>query len=134
MAGIYCARQLVEKAREHNTQIFMLFIDLRKAYDSIPHSPLWHMLEKYGIPPTLLSIIRSLHDGMKAEVTINGNLTPDFEVCNGLRQGCVIAPSHFNLYCNLVISQWQKKCAGFGVDILYKCSGKLVGERTQKPD
>ena len=35
----------------------------------------WHVLEKYGIPPTLLSIIRSLHDGMKAEVTVDGNLT-----------------------------------------------------------
>ena len=131
---IYCARQLVEKAREHNMPIFMLFIDLRKAYDSIPRSPLWRVLEKYGIPPTLLSIIRSLHDGMKAEVTVDGNLTPDFEVCNGLRQGCVIAPSLFNLYFNLVISQWQKKCADFGVDILYKCGGKLVGERTRKPD
>ena len=71
---------------------------------------------------------------MKAEVTVDSYLTPDFEVCNGLKQGCVIAPSLFNLYFNLVISQWQKKCADFGVDILYKCSGKLIGERTQKPD
>ena len=71
---------------------------------------------------------------MKAEVTVDGNLTPDFEVCNGLRQGCVIAPSLFNLYFNLVISQWQNKCADFEVDILYKCSGKLIGERTRKPD
>ena len=107
---IYCARQLVEKAREHNTQIFMLFIDLRKVYDSIPHSTPWHVLEKYGIPSTLLSIIRSLHDGMKAEVTVDDNLTPDFEVCNGLRQGCVIATSLFNLYFKLVISQWKKMC------------------------
>ena len=28
---IFCARKLVEKAIEHNTRIFMLFIDLRKA-------------------------------------------------------------------------------------------------------
>ena len=57
---IYCARQLVENAWEHNTQIFMLFIDLRKAYDSIPCSLLWHVLEKYGIPPSLLNIVCSL--------------------------------------------------------------------------
>ena len=29
--------QMIEKAVEHNTKLFMLFIDLRKAYDSIPH-------------------------------------------------------------------------------------------------
>ena len=33
---IFCARQIVEKAREHNTKIYMLFVDLRKAHDSIP--------------------------------------------------------------------------------------------------
>ena len=51
----------------------MLFIDLRKAYDSIPRSPNWRVLETYGNPPALLSIIRSLHDDMKAEVTVGGN-------------------------------------------------------------
>ena len=29
---IFCARQLIEKAREHNTRLYMLFVDLRKAY------------------------------------------------------------------------------------------------------
>ena len=48
---VYCVRQLVEKAREHNTQVFMLFIDLRKAYDSIPRQALRQVLRKYGVPP-----------------------------------------------------------------------------------
>jgi len=93
---IYYSRQLVVKV---NTQIFILW---HSTYPAEHHTltTLWH------------------------EVTVDGNLTPDFEVHNGLRQGCVIAPSLFNLYFNLVISQWQKKCADFKVDILYKCSGK----------
>jgi len=33
---IFCARQLIEKAIEHNTKAFLLFVDLRKAYDSVP--------------------------------------------------------------------------------------------------
>ena len=48
---IFCARQLVEKAREHNTSVYMLFVDLWKAYDSIPRQALWLVLQKYGIPP-----------------------------------------------------------------------------------
>ena len=43
---IFCARQLVEKAREHNTQIFILFGDLRKVYDCVPRQALWLVLEK----------------------------------------------------------------------------------------
>ena len=130
---IFCARQLVEKAREHNTQIFILFVDLRKAYDSVPRQALWLVLEKYSIPPVMVKLIQSLHEGMKAEVHVNGNITPEIEVRNGLRQGCTIAPTLFNLYFNLVVSCWRERCQSCGVNILYKCGGKLVGERTTRP-
>jgi len=65
---IFVARQLVEKARKHNTLLFTLFIDLKKAYDSVPRAALWQVLEKYGVPPTLLSIFHSFHKVMKASV------------------------------------------------------------------
>ena len=70
---------------------------------------------------------------MKAEVQVNGNTTPEFEVKNGLRQGCTIVPTLFNLYFNLVVSCWRERCQSCGVDILYKCGGKLIGERTTRP-
>ena len=130
---IFCARQLMEKAREHNTTLYLLFIDLRKAYDSIPREALWQVLRKYGIPPTLVNIIRSLHDGMKTEVTMDGTTTPEIEVTNGLRQGCTIAPTLFNLYFNFVMELWRKRSKPFGVEVHYKCGGRLVGERTSRP-
>ena len=37
---IFCVRQLIEKAIEHNTKIFLLFVDLCKAYDSVPRQAL----------------------------------------------------------------------------------------------
>ena len=129
---IFCARQLMEKAREHNTKLY-LFVDLRKAYDSVPRQTLWAVLRKYGIPPPLVNIIQSLHDGMKAEVTVNGATTDSIDVTNGLRQGCTIAPTLFNLYFNLVIAEWRRRCGCFGAEVLYKCAGKLVGERTRRP-
>ncbi len=131
---IFGARQLIEKTIEHNTKMFMLFVDLKKAYDSVPREALWSALESYGIPDSLLKIVRSLHDGMQAQVIVDGRVAPTFEVRNGLRQGYVLAPTLFNLYFNLVIRKWQEKCGQIGVDVLYKCGGKLVGERTRRPD
>ena len=46
---IFCVHQLVEKAIEHNTEVFLLFVNLRKAYDSVPRRALWCALRKYGI-------------------------------------------------------------------------------------
>ena len=38
------ARQLVEKAREHNIKLYFLFVDLRKAYGSVRREALWQAL------------------------------------------------------------------------------------------
>ena len=70
---------------------------------------------------------------MKAEVTMDGQVALEFEVRNGLRQGCVLAQMLFNLYFNSVIGQWRERCMEIGVNVLYKCGGKLVGERMRKP-
>ena len=68
---IFCAGQLVEKAREHIATVYLLFVDFRKAYDSIPRQALWLVLLKYGIPSVLVNIIKSLHKGMRAEVWVD---------------------------------------------------------------
>ena len=108
----------------------MLFVDLRKAYDSIPRDAPCLVLQKYGIPLVLVNLVKSLRDGMESEVVVNGGVTDNFFVQNDLRQQCTLAPT-LNLYFNLVILEWRKRCQDLGVEILYKCSGKLVGERTR---
>ena len=54
----------MEKAYEHRTKIFCIFVDLRKAYDSVPRAALYHALSVLGIPLTLLKVIESFDDGM----------------------------------------------------------------------
>ena len=44
-------------------KLFMLFVDLRKAYDSIPSCALWKILRQYGVPKVMVNLLRSLHDG-----------------------------------------------------------------------
>ena len=58
---IFVVRQLVEKAIEHGETLFVLFVDLKRAYDSVPQQALWRVLEKCGVPTTMLSIIQSFH-------------------------------------------------------------------------
>ena len=47
---------------------------------------------KYGVPEKLISIIRSFHDNMQAGISINDDVA-HVTVSNGLRQGCVLAPT-----------------------------------------
>ena len=56
----------------------------------------------------MVSIIRSLHEGMQARgVRIGDGVTGNCEVRNGLWQGCVIGPNLFNIYFNAMVAGWH---------------------------
>ena len=75
MDMIFAARQLIEKSRVHADSLFVLFVDLKKAYDSVPRQALWCVLEKCGMPPVMLSVIKSFHEGMSAVVRVGDSST-----------------------------------------------------------
>ena len=131
---IFVACQLVEKAREHNSLLFVLFVylDLKKAFDSVPRDALWQVLERFGIPPVLLAMIRSFHVDTRAAVTVKGRYSESFAVRNGVWQGCTIVPVLFNLYLCAVVDDWRKQCPQTGVTFCYCHERKLVGNRAPK--
>ena len=43
---IFVAQQLLKKACEHQELLFTFFVNLRKAYDSVPKLTLWQVLKK----------------------------------------------------------------------------------------
>ena len=56
---IYVVRGVQELAREKDLSLFMCFIDLQKAYDSVDRSLLWKVLARYGVPAKLISLSAS---------------------------------------------------------------------------
>ena len=63
---IFTIRQISEKAVEHWTKQSFIFVDLRKAYDSVPHEALWKVFGKLGAPEVLINIVKSFHKNMTA--------------------------------------------------------------------
>ena len=59
---IFTLRVLAEKAKEFNTSLYLAFVNLRKAYDSVNWQALREVLEKkYLLPSMLVHILRALH-------------------------------------------------------------------------
>lgn len=134
MDMIFTLRQLVEKSWEHEAKLFVTFVDLKKAYDSVPRAALWIALKKLGVPDNTIQLIRSFHQGMKARISLDGKLSEEFDVENGLRQGCCMAPVLFNLYSGLMMECWHERVRhteGVGVSLKYKMDGKLFRRYTR---
>ena len=62
------------------------------------------VLARFGVPPRIIKIIRMFHDGMRARLQLDdGDFSAWFNVCPGLRQGCVLSPPLFNIFLAAVI-------------------------------
>ena len=57
--AIFIARQIIEKAREHQVPIHFHFIDFKAAFDTIWREALWKMLLKTGVPSKIVTLIKT---------------------------------------------------------------------------
>ena len=94
---IFVAWQLHEKCHEPHQDLYLAFVDLTKAFDTVNRDLLWNILRKFGSPATFIAILQQFHTGMCAQVIMAGSQSSSFPVEVGLKQGCVLAPIIFNL-------------------------------------
>ena len=94
---IFAARQLQEKCQEQNLDLYLTFVDLTKAFDSVCREGLWRIMAKFGCPQKLITMVRQFHDGMMASVQDQSASSASFSVTNGVKQGCVLAPTLFSM-------------------------------------
>ena len=118
---IFCARPIQEKCKEQNKDLYILFVDLTKAFDTVSRPGLWRNLPRFGIPPKMVQIIRCFNDGMKAGL-VNGEEEDDFHVSNRVKQGCVLAPTLFSFLFSMMMLSALKN-TNPRIQISYRTNG-----------
>ena len=107
--------RLTELAGAFGRPIYALFIDFCKAFDSLDQGVLWAVLTAYGVPPSLVAILRDMYTGATVRVRANGCLSGPFEIHAGVRQGCPLSPLLFNVYADFVMRCFEQRCANNGI-------------------
>lgn len=77
---IHTLHTVINDRKISKLSTFVCFIDMRKAFDSVPRNLLWYKMLKAGIRGKFLTAIQSLYDDVKCSVKVNGRLTPWFNV------------------------------------------------------
>ena len=80
---------------------------------------------------TSRDILRSFHDGMQARVIDGNQEFAPFEVKNGVKQGCVLAPVLFGIIIDAMIKDAFKNC-NLGVRVRHRHDGGLFNPRRLK--
>ena len=53
---LFVVRRLQELGRARKIPLYMCFIDLQKAYDSVDRELLWVVLARFGVPEKMLTV------------------------------------------------------------------------------
>ena len=78
--------------------------------------------------PRFIAMVRQFHGGMQARVQNDGEFSEPFAVTNGVKQGCVMAPTLFSMmFSAMLMDAFQNSDTGFL--IRYRFDGNIFNLR-----
>ena len=89
--------------------VYMLLIDLSKAFDCIGREKVYRNLRMAGIPEKMVRIMMDMHQKTRARYRINGENTKYVGTKQGVPQGDPLSPIIFNLVINPMLSELEKQ-------------------------
>jgi hypothetical protein len=101
---IFTLRQLAEKYEEFGKELYVCYIDFRKAFDSVWRKGLWRVMRHYGYPEKIIRILENAYEDTFSAVRVDGELSEWFKTIVGVLQGCVLSPLLFNIFLELIMA------------------------------
>nr|VZI33305.1 unnamed protein product [Spirometra erinaceieuropaei] len=105
-----------------------IFVDSTETSGTVNRKGLWKVRRKLVCPEPVTQMVRQLHDGMTESVKENGVLSKAFTVTNGVMQGCVVAPTLFNLKSFVILLDAYRDERPNFLDV-YWVDGHLLNHR-----
>ena len=125
--NIFIVRQIFEKSHECNTDLYNILVDYTHTFDSVYGNKLIECLKKFEVPNKLISLIAVTLIQTRAPVKINRDLTEEFMVECGVKQGDPLLGTLFGLVTDTILKQVGlrknittrlKQCIAYADDIM----------------
>ena len=109
---IFNLRILCERYRQHQQDLYHVFIDFKKAFDRVWHEALWATMRLYNININLITVIQKLYEKATSAVCFNNSIGDWFNTSVGVTQGCLLSPTLFNIFLERIMTDALEDHAG----------------------
>ncbi|KAH9246911.1 hypothetical protein BASA81_015519 [Batrachochytrium salamandrivorans] len=94
---------IIQRRQNAGLNTHVLFIDIRKAFDTVPVGALLWKLQNMGFPRRTLAFLKALYTSSSARARAGSLLSDPFQYREGVRQGCPLSGLLFNLFINDIL-------------------------------
>lgn len=109
-------QEVVNHYRERNTSAKVVFLDSKKAFDTVDHSRLKIKLEQLGVNGKLWTLLDHMYSQLNSRVKYNNCVSKSFNLERGVRQGSALSAKLYLVYINNLIDQLTN--SGYGAMII----------------
>ena len=95
---LFALRHFIDRALITSRALYVCFVDLQKAYDTVQHALLWGRLRLIGVGPRMLAAIQSLYASDTLAMKVGGTAGAPLAQQNGVGQGCPLSPTLFGIF------------------------------------
>ena len=74
----FVVRRMQEEYRDKKKKLYMIFVDIEKAFDRVPRKVMEWAMRKKGLPEVIAGAIMSLYYGAKTKVQVGYELSREF--------------------------------------------------------
>ena len=90
-------------------RVTALFLDIEKAYPSVPTDAAEKLFLRVGLPPVFVKLLVGVHKNARYRVRTNEGIGEYFVLQKGFREGDPSSPAAFSLYHSAVMTHVQKE-------------------------
>ena len=95
---IFSLHILYEKYLQHQQDLYHVFTYFKEVFNRVWHAALWATMKKYNISTNLMQVIKNLYSKATSAVLFNNSRGDWFRTTIGVRQGCLLSPTLFNIF------------------------------------
>ena len=109
--SLFILKSLINKYLHKNKRkIYVCFVDLQKAFDSLWRTGLLYKLAKLGIGKNMYTIIKKQFENTLGSFKYQNMQSDFFQINKGVRQGDAISPTLFNIFINDMSRIFEYDC------------------------
>ena len=97
--SIFTLNTIISKyTQKKGGRFYCAFVDFTKAFDLLNRNALWLKLEKLKVSSKMINMLKGVYKQVSAKILTKSSFTESFEYKWGVKQGCILSPTLFNMF------------------------------------